>query len=43
MGLGMHARVMVGRMDGDFFIQVLDDELQEIIAIPSKFPQDITV
>src|SRR6266481_5570364 len=32
-----------GRMDGDLFIQVLGDELQEIIAITLKFPQDITV
>src|SRR6266481_8023375 len=32
-----------GRMDGDLFIQILDDELQEIIAIILQFPQDITV
>ena len=30
-----------GRMDGDLFIQILDDELQESLAHYSKSPQDI--
>ena len=30
-----------GRMDGDIFIQILDDELQEILAHYGKSPQDI--
>ena len=29
-----------GRMDGDLFIQILDDELQESLAHYSKSPQD---
>src|SRR6266481_926630 len=30
-----------GRMDGDLFIQIMDDELQESLAHYSKSPQDI--
>ena len=30
-----------GRMDGDLFIQILDDELQENLSHYSKSPQDI--
>ena len=32
-----------GRMDGDLFIQILDEELQESLAHYSKSPQDIIV
>ena len=43
MGLGMHAlRCRIdGRMDGDLFIQILGDELQESLAHYRKSPEDI--
>ena len=39
-GPGYACRIY-GRMDGDLFIQILDDELQESLAHYSKSLQDI--
>ena len=39
-GPGYRCRID-GRMDGDLFIQILNDELQESLAHYSKSPQDI--